>query len=156
MSLHTGDQESYIFNPVDELSNLLAFGMYKDRNIDLDEASKLKLRLVTVISLAEGRQTIPFNLLCDALELSEDELHLFLIEGILKGAFKGKINSTKKYFRVEWTAKRNLKDSKAQILAEKIDAALNLESEFSYSQKSQDIEMEEVGSRKRSPESLTE
>lgn len=76
----------------------------------LDDAQALKLKQLTVVSLACDSKVIPYDVLLTALELKDTRtLEDCIIEGMYAGLFGGKLDQKTKEFHVTETAGRDCK-----------------------------------------------
>jgi len=107
-----------------DLLKIFAFGTYAEYKANsanlppLDDAQALKLKQLTVVSLACDSKVIPYDVLLTALELKDTRtLEDCIIEGMYAGLFGGKLDQKTKEFHVTETAGR---DSKPGELSEMI------------------------------------
>jgi len=98
------------------LLNLFAYGTYKslaEGAGSLPEMTDLmtrKLRLLTVVSLAEQNKLLPYNLLMAELEISTvRELEDLVIEGISAGVVLGKLDQKRSCFEVDFVIGRDIR-----------------------------------------------
>merc|ERR1719402_1478895 len=98
------------------LLNLFAYGTYKSlaENAgslpELTDLMRRKLRLLTVVSLAEKNKLLPYKLLMAELEISSvRELEDLVIEGISAGVVLGKLDQKNKYFEVDFVIGRDIR-----------------------------------------------
>ena len=99
-----------------DLLKLFAFGTYaeyKSNNANLpqlDDAQALKLKQLTIVSLAAETKVIPYDTLLSSLDLSDTRtLEDCIIEGMYAGLFSGKLDQKTKEFHVTETAGRDVK-----------------------------------------------
>jgi len=102
--------------PYLNLLNIFAYGTFSSL---LQNASNLpkvsetmarKLRLLTVITLAETSRLIPYNHLQQELQVqNERELEDLLIEGISGGAVGGKLDQKSRVFEVDFVSGRDIR-----------------------------------------------
>merc|ERR1719167_763346 len=98
------------------LLNLFAYGTYKslaESAGSLPEMTDLmtrKLRLLTVVSLAEQNKLLPYNLLMSELEINTvRELEDLVIEGISAGVVLGKLDQKSSCFEVDFVIGRDIR-----------------------------------------------
>jgi len=98
------------------LLNLFAYGTYKalaESVGNLPELTSLmtrKLRLLTVVSLAEQNKLLPYNLLMSELEITTvRELEDLVIEGISAGVVLGKLDQKSSCFEVDFVIGRDIR-----------------------------------------------
>merc|ERR1719357_1563861 len=98
------------------LLNLFAYGTYKslaESAGNLPELTSLmtrKLRLLTVVSLAEQNKLLPYNLLMSELEITTvRELEDLVIEGISAGVVLGKLDQKSSCFEVDFVIGRDIR-----------------------------------------------
>jgi len=98
------------------LLNMFAYGTY--RNIvagketlpELTELMTRKLRLLTVVSLAETNKMLPYSLLQSELDISSvRELEDLIIEGISAGVVLGKLDQKNCFFEVDFVVGRDIR-----------------------------------------------
>lgn len=99
-----------------DLLKLFAFGTYAEYKANtanlpqLDDAQALKLKQLTIVSLAAETKVIPYDTLLSALDLSDTRtLEDCIIEGMYAGLFAGKLDQKSKEFHVTETAGRDVK-----------------------------------------------
>merc|ERR1719210_2980290 len=100
------------------LLNLFAYGTYKslaESAGSLPELTSLmtrKLRLLTVVSLAEQNKLLPYNLLMSELDITTvRELEDLVIEGISAGVIQGKLDQKSSHFEVDYVIGRDIRKS---------------------------------------------
>merc|ERR1719481_2426115 len=100
------------------LLNLFAYGTYKslaESAGSLPEMTDLmtrKLRLLTVVSLAEQNKLLPYSLLMSELEINTvRELEDLVIEGISAGVIQGKLDQKSSHFEVDYVIGRDIRKS---------------------------------------------
>jgi len=112
------DLENTPHAPYLSLLNTFAYGTYKGlmeqsqagSTPDLTEAMRRKLRLLTVVSLAEQNKLLPYSLLQTELEInSVRELEDLVIEGISAGVVLGKLDQKNSYFEVDFVIGRDIR-----------------------------------------------
>merc|ERR1719244_1706921 len=98
------------------LLNLFAYGTYKSLAKSagsLPEMTDLmtrKLRLLTVVSLAEQNKLLPYSLLMSELEINTvRELEDLVIEGISAGVVLGKLDQKSSCFEVDFVIGRDIR-----------------------------------------------
>merc|ERR1719422_445068 len=98
------------------LLNLFAYGTYKslaESAGSLPEMTDLmtrKLRLLTVVSLAEQNKLLPYNLLMSELDITTvRELEDLVIEGISAGVVLGKLDQKSSCFEVDFVIGRDIR-----------------------------------------------
>merc|ERR1719300_321361 len=98
------------------LLNLFAYGTYKslaESAGSLPEMTDLmtrKLRLLTVVSLAEQNKLLPYSLLMSELEINTvRELEDLVIEGISAGVVLGKLDQKSSCFEVDFVIGRDIR-----------------------------------------------
>merc|ERR1719334_1991086 len=98
------------------LLNLFAYGTYKslaESAGSLPELTSLmtrKLRLLTVVSLAEQNKLLPYNLLMSELDITTvRELEDLVIEGISAGVVLGKLDQKSSCFEVDFVIGRDIR-----------------------------------------------
>jgi COP9 signalosome complex subunit 7 len=99
-----------------DLLKLFAFGTYAEYKANsanlpqLDDAQALKLKQLTIVSLAADSKVIPYETLLAALDLSDTRtLEDCIIEGMYAGLLAGKLDQKTKEFHVTETAGRDVK-----------------------------------------------
>ena len=99
-----------------DLLKLFAFGTWAEFNANsanlpkLDDAQALKLKQLTVVSLAADAKVIPYDTLLTALELKDTRtLEDCIIEGMYSGLYSGKLDQKTKQFYITETAGRDCK-----------------------------------------------
>ncbi len=99
-----------------DLLKLFAFGTWAEFNANsanlpkLDDAQALKLKQLTVVSLAADSKVIPYDTLLTALELKDTRtLEDCIIEGMYSGLYSGKLDQKTKQFYITETACRDCK-----------------------------------------------
>ena len=109
--LTNGPHASYL-----TLLNMFAFGTYKDLtgcSQQLPEISDLmrrKLRLLTVVSLAEQSKVLAYTLLMQELHIDNvRELEDLVIEGISAGVVQGKLDQKSSHFEVDYVIGRDIR-----------------------------------------------
>ena len=98
------------------LLNIFAFGTYNDLsscNQPLPDISPLmtrKLRLLTVVSLAEQSKLLPYTHLMQELHIDNvRELEDLVIEGISGGIVQGKLDQKSSHFEVDYVIGRDIR-----------------------------------------------
>merc|ERR1719508_219733 len=98
------------------LLNLFAYGTYKSLAegagslSEMTDMMRRKLRLLTVVSLAEQNKLLPYNLLMSELEISTvRELEDLVIEGISAGVVLGKLDQKLSCFEVDYVIGRDIR-----------------------------------------------
>jgi len=99
-----------------DLLKIFAFGTYAEYKANsanlpqIDDAQAIKLKQLTVVSLACDSKVIPYDVLLTALELKDTRtLEDCIIEGMYAGLFVGKLDQKTKEFHVTETAGRDCK-----------------------------------------------
>jgi len=102
--------------PYLNLLNVFAYGTFtsllqNSENLpQVSEAMARKLRLLTVITLAETSRLIPYNHLQQELRVqNERELEDLLIDGISAGAVGGKLDQKSRVFEVDFVSGRDIR-----------------------------------------------
>lgn len=111
------DLENTIYSPYLALLNTFAYGTYtvllegqENDTPSLTEAMTRKLRLLTVVSLAEKSKVLPYSLLQAELGISTvRELEDLVIEGISAGVVLGKLDQKNSYFEVDFVIGRDIR-----------------------------------------------
>mmetsp|Transcript_46451 Transcript_46451/g.92939 ORF Transcript_46451/g.92939 Transcript_46451/m.92939 type:complete len:263 (+) Transcript_46451:100-888(+) len=100
--------------PWHDLLQIFAYGTFPDYRArqgslpPLDEAAALKLKQLTVVSLAAQNKVIPYAALLRDLELQDTRtVEDVIIEGMYAGLYKGKLDQKKKEFQLHETAGRD-------------------------------------------------
>jgi len=98
------------------LLNIFAFGTFKNLSESVEplpevsEAMSRKLRLLTVVSLAETSKVLAYSLLMTELGLSTvRELEDLVIEGISAGVVQGKLDQKSSHFEVDYVIGRDIR-----------------------------------------------
>jgi len=98
------------------LLNLFAYGTYKSLAEsggslpELTDLMRRKLRLLTVVSLAEQNKLLAYSLLMVELEISTvRELEDLVIEGISAGVVQGKLDQKSSCFEVDFVIGRDIR-----------------------------------------------
>merc|ERR1719282_1464760 len=111
--LTNGPNSSYL-----NLLNIFAFGNYKsllectEPLPELTETMRRKLRLLTVVSLAEQNKMLAYNLLMSELDINTvRELEDLVIEGISAGVIQGKLDQKSSHFEVDYVIGRDIRKS---------------------------------------------
>merc|ERR1719154_674894 len=98
------------------LLNLFAYGTYKSMAEstgslpELTDLMRRKLRLLTVVSLAEQNKVLAYSLLMAELEISTvRELEDLVIEGISAGVVQGKLDQKSSCFEVDFVIGRDIR-----------------------------------------------
>lgn len=69
-----------------------------------------KLRLLTVVSLAEQSKLLPYTLLMQELQIDNvRELEDLVIEGISAGVIQGKLDQKSSHFEVDYVIGRDIR-----------------------------------------------
>ena len=96
--------------------NMFAFGTYKDLTScsdpipDLSPLMRRKLRLLTVVSLAEQSKLLSYSLLMKELQIDNvRELEDLVIEGISAGVVQGKLDQKSSHFEVDYVIGRDIR-----------------------------------------------
>lgn len=96
--------------------NMFAFGTYKDLTIcsdpipDLSPLMRRKLRLLTVVNLAEQSKLLSYSLLMQELHIDNvRELEDLVIEGISAGVVQGKLDQKSSHFEVDYVIGRDIR-----------------------------------------------
>ncbi|EKX38821.1 hypothetical protein GUITHDRAFT_115147 [Guillardia theta CCMP2712] len=107
--------------PWSDLLQIFAYGTYGDYVTNagalppLDESQKLKLKQLTIITLANQNKVIPYATLLQELDFKDTRsVEDCIIEGMYSGLFKGKLDQKKQEFQVQETAGRDCKPGKLQ------------------------------------------
>lgn len=111
------DLENGPHAPYLALLNTFAYGTYtgfldsKGPNTPpLTEAMTRKIRLLTVVSLAEKNKLLPYSLLQEELGITTvRELEDLVIEGISAGVVLGKLDQKNSYFEVDFVIGRDIR-----------------------------------------------
>mmetsp|Transcript_5613 Transcript_5613/g.8340 ORF Transcript_5613/g.8340 Transcript_5613/m.8340 type:complete len:257 (+) Transcript_5613:188-958(+) len=138
-----------------DLLKIFAFGTYAEYKANsanlpqIDDAQAIKLKQLTVVSLACDSKVIPYDVLLTALELKDTRtLEDCIIEGMYAGLFVGKLDQKTKEFHVTETAGRDCKPGelsemisvlKAWVEAAE-DTSTKISDKIAYAEKSQDLE----------------
>merc|ERR1719210_6829 len=111
--LTNGPNSSYL-----TLLNIFAFGNYKsllectEPLPEVTETMRRKLRLLTVVSLAEQNKMLAYNLLMSELDINTvRELEDLVIEGISAGVIQGKLDQKSSHFEVDYVIDRDIRKS---------------------------------------------
>lgn len=103
-------------SPYLTLLNIFAFGTFKNLSESADplpevtEAMGRKLRLLTVVSLAETSKVLAYSLLMAELGISTvRELEDLVIEGISAGVVQGKLDQKSSHFEVDYVIGRDIR-----------------------------------------------
>jgi len=111
--LANGPHSSYL-----TLLNIFAYGTYKSLTQSVEplpeitEIMKRKLRLLTVVSLAEQNKVLAYSLLMSELDISTvRDLEDLVIEGISAGVVQGKLDQKSSYFEVDFVIGRDIRKS---------------------------------------------
>jgi len=103
-------------SPYLNLLNVFAYGIFtslfqNSENLpQVSEAMARKLRLLTVITLAETSRLIPYDHLQQELHVqNERELEDLLIDGISGGAVGGKLDQKSRVFEVDFVSGRDIR-----------------------------------------------
>jgi len=98
------------------LLNIFAYGTYKNVSEsqeplpEVTEAMGRKLRLLTVVSLAETSKVLAYSLLMTELGLTTiRELEDLVIEGISAGVVQGKLDQKSSHFEVDYVIGRDIR-----------------------------------------------
>ena len=98
------------------LLNIFAYGTYKNVSEsqeplpEVTEAMGRKLRLLTVVSLAETSKVLAYSLLMAELGLTTiRELEDLVIEGISAGVVQGKLDQKSSHFEVDYVIGRDIR-----------------------------------------------
>ena len=96
--------------------NMFAFGTYKDLTScsdpipDLSPLMRRKLRLLTVVNLAEQSKLLSYSLLMQELHIDNvRELEDLVIEGISAGVVQGKLDQKSSHFEVDYVIGRDIR-----------------------------------------------
>merc|ERR1719500_1617983 len=96
--------------------NMFAFGTYKDLTScsdpipDLTPLMRRKLRLLTVVNLAEQSKLLSYSLLMQELHIDNvRELEDLVIEGISAGVVQGKLDQKSSHFEVDYVIGRDIR-----------------------------------------------
>ena len=96
--------------------NMFAFGTYKDLTScsdpipDISPLMRRKLRLLTVVSLAEQSKLLSYSLLMQELHIDNvRELEDLVIEGISAGVVQGKLDQKSSHFEVDYVIGRDIR-----------------------------------------------
>merc|ERR1719188_1313027 len=111
--LTNGPNSSYL-----TLLNIFAFGNYKsllectEPLPEVTETMRRKLRLLTVVSLAEQNKMLAYHLLMSELDINTvRELEDLVIEGISAGVIQGKLDQKSSHFEVDYVIGRDIRKS---------------------------------------------
>merc|ERR1719282_1656 len=111
--LTNGPNSSYL-----TLLNIFAFGNHKsllectEPLPEVTETMRRKLRLLTVVSLAEQNKMLAYNLLMSELDINTvRELEDLVIEGISAGVIQGKLDQKSSHFEVDYVIGRDIRKS---------------------------------------------
>merc|ERR1719282_690570 len=111
--LTNGPSSSYL-----TLLNIFAFGNHKsllectEPLPEVTETMRRKLRLMTVVSLAEQNKMLAYNLLMSELDINTvRELEDLVIEGISAGVIQGKLDQKSSHFEVDYVIGRDIRKS---------------------------------------------
>ena len=98
------------------LLNMFAFGTFKDLAVcsdplpDITPLMRRKLRLLTVVSLAEQSKLLSYSLLMQELQIDNvRELEDLVIEGISAGVVQGKLDQKSSHFEVDYVIGRDIR-----------------------------------------------
>lgn len=98
------------------LLNMFAFGTFKDLAVssdplpDITPLMRRKLRLLTVVSLAEQSKLLSYSLLMQELHIDNvRELEDLVIEGISAGVVQGKLDQKSSHFEVDYVIGRDIR-----------------------------------------------
>lgn len=115
--------------PWHELLQIFAYGTfpeYRARQASLpplDEAAALKLKQLTVVSLAAQNKVIPYASLLRDLELTDTRtVEDVIIEGMYAGLYKGKLDQKKKEFQLHETAGRDCRPGQIEEMIATLQA----------------------------------
>ena len=104
------------------LLNIFAFGTFKSLSEttqplpEITENMKRKLRLLTVVSLAETSKVLGYSLLMQELGINTvRELEDLVIEGISAGVVQGKLDQKCSHFEVDFVIGRDIRSSSLLI-----------------------------------------
>merc|ERR1712098_890996 len=111
--LANGPSSSYL-----TLLNIFAYGTYRSLSQSVEplpemtDIMKRKLRLLTVVSLAEQNKVLAYSLLMSELDISTvRDLEDLVIEGISAGVVQGKLEQKSSYFEVDFVIGRDIRKS---------------------------------------------
>merc|ERR1719282_1922409 len=111
--LTNGPNSSYL-----TLLNIFAFGNHKsllectEPLPEVTETMRRKLRLLTVVSLAEQNKMLAYNLLMSELDINTvRELEDLVIEGISAGVVQGKLDQKSSHIEVDYVIGRDIRKS---------------------------------------------
>merc|ERR1719270_2509744 len=109
--LTNGPNSSYL-----TLLNIFAFGNYKsllectEPLPEVTETMRRKLRLLTVVSLAEQNKMLAYNLLMSELDINTvRELEDLVIEGISAGVIQMNLSLKSSHFEVDYVIGRDIR-----------------------------------------------
>ena len=98
------------------LLNIFAYGTYRSLSASADplpeitDSMRRKLRLLTVVSLAETNKMLGYNLLMGELDINTvRELEDLVIEGISAGVVQGKLDQKCSHFEVDFVIGRDIR-----------------------------------------------
>merc|ERR1712137_1448052 len=114
--------------PLYEAIRLFAYGTLADYNANKDKFSFLKehhiqkLKKLTLLTLARGKQMMDYDTLLQDLEIeSVRELEDLIIECMYLGVLKGKIDQRNRRIDVHFSLGRDVEESEVQDLVEKLE-----------------------------------
>eukprot|EP00753_Platysulcus_tardus_P001694 PLAT1146.1.p1 GENE.PLAT1146.1~~PLAT1146.1.p1 ORF type:complete len:300 (+),score=147.84 PLAT1146.1:50-949(+) len=125
-------EESDEHRPMLELLRLFAFGTYGDYRArmaelpELSDAQRLKLRQLTIVSLAGDARTLPYALLEDALAVDGvREVEDVIIKAIYAGIIRGKMNHRARQLEVTSALGRDVKPDQLDSLLARLGSWLS-------------------------------
>ena len=142
-----------------DLLKLFAFGTFAEYKAGsaslppLDDAQALKLKQLTIVSLATDSKVIPYETLLQSLDLKDTRtLEDCIIEGMYAGLFAGKLDQKAKEFHVTETAGRDCKPGEISemisVLKAWMDAtestSTNIRDKIASAEKAQEVEVARV------------
>ncbi|KAJ1491335.1 hypothetical protein T484DRAFT_3182763 [Baffinella frigidus] len=137
---------------------IFAYGTYAEYRAagnlpPLDETQALKLKQLTVVSLAAENKVIPYEALLRELDLTDTRtVEDVIIEGMYAGLFKGKLDQKKKELQVHETAGRDCKPGQLDEMISTLQGwcqasdriADDITDKIAVSEKAQEMETQRV------------
>ncbi|CAJ0954914.1 unnamed protein product, partial [Mesorhabditis belari] len=108
--------------------NVFTYGTYADLlpSTSLSNEATMKMRQLTILSMAAKERQIPFDRLLSALKLDTDRaVEDLIIDAMYKGLLKGRLNSMDRCFEVEEWQSRDFPLEKLPALRQSFYACLN-------------------------------
>nr|CAG8644225.1 9435_t:CDS:2 [Entrophospora candida] len=117
------------YQPYHTLLRLFSYGTYKDYkdNVEtlppLDDAQLNKLKHLSIVSLSEEAQTIPYDTLLKYFDIPNvRELEDLIIDAIYQDVIKGKLDQKRKQLEVEYTMGRDLRPGQIDHMLQVLNA----------------------------------